>query len=102
MMDLDQLSIRAEKAVKLQKHLEDAFGLHPFYQELAIMATVQDSHYQGTKAGEAAAFSKIPTDRQVEVKIAEHEYKSLDEAKAFRQGVHFIINQLTDHFDEQI
>jgi hypothetical protein len=95
-MTLEDLKIRAEKAVKLQKHMESLFGSHPFYKELAIMAALQDAHYLGKKKGNAEVLKLIPTDTQVANKGFEI-YNDGDSVRVFNSGAQFIINKLTEH-----
>ena len=94
-MTLEDLKIRAEKAVKLQKHMESLFGSHPFYKELAIMAALQDAHYLGKKKGNAEVLNLIPTDQAL-FSACPHNVGTVEHA-AYMLGANHIINKLTDH-----
>ncbi len=103
-MELTEAKKRAEKAVQLQGKMEELFGSHPFYQELAITAAIVEAAYQGGQEGQHKLLSNIPSNTQLE-EVKRSFGQGLDYPETFKQGFiegsNYIINALTDHLKDE-
>ncbi|RLF06001.1 MAG: hypothetical protein DRJ64_04970 [Thermoprotei archaeon] len=101
-MELIEAKKRAEKAVQLQGKMEELFGSHPFYQELAITAAIVEAAYQGGQEGQHKVLANIPSNQVLE-QVKETFNRDYPETfkQGFMEGANYIINALTDHLKDE-
>ena len=103
-MLLNEAKTRAEKTLKLQAKMEDLFGTHPFYQELAITAALVEAAYQGKQEGIRKTLGKIPTNQKLE-EVKNSLVEGLDYPVTYQagfvEGANYIINALTDNLKDE-
>lgn len=85
---------RADKALAIQSTLEDAFGSHPFYKKLALMAALQDASYQGILEGRREILERIPNNQAIDKASIRCPDGSNN---AWNEGIQYIINKVTAH-----